>query len=60
MKLRIPQNETAEQSALGCLLMGAPHYAVPLREEHFAAPDHRLVFASILELAGASRWTSIR
>ena len=55
MKLRIPQNETAEQSALGCLLMGAPHYTVPLREDHFAAPDNRLVFASILELAGANQ-----
>jgi replicative DNA helicase len=55
MKLSIPQNPTAEHIVLGCLLLGAPHYAVPLREDHFAAPDHRLVFACILELAEGSQ-----
>ena len=55
MKPSIPQNATAEHSVLGCLLLGAPHYSVPLREDHFAAPDHRLVFTSILELAEAKQ-----
>lgn len=55
MKPGIPQNATAEQVVLGCLLWGAPHYSVPLREDHFAAPDHRLVFATILELAESNR-----
>ena len=55
MKPRIPQNVVAEHIVLGCLLLGAPHYSVPLLEDHFAAPDHRLVFATILELAEGNR-----
>lgn len=55
MKPRIPQNAIAEQNVLGCLLLGAPHYSVPLRVDHFAAPDHRLVFSSILEVAEANQ-----
>lgn len=55
MKPCIPQNPTAEHNVLGCLLLGAPHYSVPLRVDHFAAPDHRLVFSSILEVAEANQ-----
>ena len=55
MKPCIPQNATAEQEILGCLLLGAGFHAAPLREDHFAAPDHRLVFGAIRELAEAGQ-----
>ncbi len=47
----IPKNETAEQSALACLLSGASPFSVPLRSEHFAAPDNRLVFDAVCAVA---------
>jgi replicative DNA helicase len=51
MKTLIPKNHTAEQAVIGSLLMGASPYAAPLRAEHFAAPDHRLLFNAVRSLA---------
>jgi len=51
MKSLIPKNDAAEQAVIGSLLMGASPYAAPLRAEHFAAPDHRLVFGAVMALA---------
>lgn len=51
VKTLIPKNEAAEQAVIGSLLMGASPYAAPLRTEHFAAPDHQLVFGAVMALA---------
>jgi replicative DNA helicase len=51
MKSLIPKNDAAEQAVIGSLLMGASPYAAPIRAEHFAAPDHRLVFGAVMALA---------
>jgi len=51
VKSLIPKNEAAEQAVIGSLLMGASPYAAPLRAEHFAAPDHRLLFGAVMALA---------
>jgi replicative DNA helicase len=51
MKTLIPKNEAAEQAVIGSLLMGASPYAAPVRAEHFAAPDHKLVFNAVRALA---------
>jgi replicative DNA helicase len=50
-----PQNIVAEQSLIACLLMGTSVYSVPVREEHFAAPDHRLVYRAIRNLADGGK-----
>lgn len=51
VKSLIPKNEAAEQAVIGSLLMGASPYSAPLRAEHFAAPDHQLVFNAVMALA---------
>jgi replicative DNA helicase len=51
VKTLIPKNDAAEQAVIGSLLMGASPYAAPIRAEHFAAPDHRLVFGAVMALA---------
>ena len=51
VNLLIPKNEAAEQAVIGSLLMGASPYAAPLRAEHFAGPDNRIVFSVIMALA---------
>jgi replicative DNA helicase len=51
VKSLIPKNDAAEQAVIGSLLMGASPYAAPIRAEHFAAPDHRLVFGAVMALA---------
>jgi replicative DNA helicase len=51
MKPTIPQNAEAEQAALGCLLFGASPHSVPLTADHFAAPNHQTIFATICDMA---------
>ena len=51
VKSLIPKNDAAEQAVIGSLLMGASPYSAPLRAEHFAAPDHQLVFNAVMALA---------
>ncbi len=51
VKTLIPKNDTAEQAVIGSLLMGASPYAAPISAEHFAAPDHQLVFNAVRALA---------
>jgi replicative DNA helicase len=55
MKMVTPQNVVAEQSLIACLLMGASVYSVPVREEHFAAPDHRLVYRALRNLSDGGK-----
>lgn len=45
----IPQNTTAEQAALACLLDRAD-LSVPLTESHFFTPANKIVFNTIKEL----------
>ena len=47
----IPENKTAEAAAIDCLLSDASIYSVPIREDHFSAPDHKLIFRAIKELS---------
>ena len=47
----IPENRTAEAAAIDCLLNDASIYSVPIREDHFSAPDHKLIFRAIKELS---------
>jgi replicative DNA helicase len=51
MKSVIPKNDSAEKAVIACLLDTASAHSVPLTEEHFAAPDHRLVFKAIRDLS---------
>jgi replicative DNA helicase len=51
MKPTVPQNPEAETAAVACLLLGTSPDVAPLREEHFAAEDARIVFAACRELA---------
>lgn len=50
-KRAIPANPEAESAVLCALLSGTPLDAAPITEAHFAAPDHRLVFAAVRDLA---------
>lgn len=45
----VPQNTTAEQAALACLLDQAT-LSVPLTESHFFTPANKIVFNTIKEL----------
>jgi replicative DNA helicase len=51
VKMVTPQNAEAEASAIGCLLMGASPYSVPLLPEHFVGADNRIVWETIHTLA---------
>lgn len=50
MKPETPQNPEAERAVLGCLLMGASPHSVPLGEAHFAAPEGRRIFTTVLDM----------
>ena len=45
----VPQNQTAEQAALACLLDQAD-LSVPIMEAHFFTPAHKIVFEIIKQL----------
>jgi replicative DNA helicase len=51
VKALTPQNAEAEVAAVACLLLGASPDLVPLREDHFAAEDCRLIFAAVRSIA---------
>lgn len=59
MKRAIPRNDSAEKAVIACLLDSASVHRVPINEEHFAAPDHRLVFRAILDLSNEQKPVSI-
>ena len=54
----VPQNTTAEQAALACLLDQAT-LSVPLTESHFFTPANKIIFGIIKELAEKNQPVSI-
>ena len=56
--MRVPQNTTAEQAALACLLDQAD-LSVPLTEAHFFTPANKIVFEVIKDLHEKSQPVSI-
>ena len=54
----VPQNTTAEQAALACLLDQAT-LSVPLTESHFFTPANKIVFGIIKELHEKNQPVSI-
>jgi replicative DNA helicase len=55
----IPKNDSAEKAVISALLDRASVYRAPLNESHFAAPDHRLIFRAVLDLAEAQQPVTI-